>query len=187
LPASSASGRGLDVGAYRTGEAGFVPVREPVNLGYTLPPTGERVPFEAVETGTLRYGTGDPAAADSDSLAAVYAGPDGRVVELRLPWALLNVADPSSKRRIRTDWAAGLEVTTFEGIDVGVATYAPTSDGTASPRTGPSDLVSAAPGVDGDALQTAGYEWDQWNQPDYEERLKQSYEVLRQSGWAGGL
>ena len=175
---------GLDVDAYRTGEAGFVPVREPINLGYTVPPTDERVPFEAVETGKLRYGTGDPAAADYDSLADVYAGPDGGVVELRLPWVLLNVADPSSKRRIRTDWTAGLEVTTFEGIDVGVATYAPASDGTASPRAGPTNLTRAAPGVDGDALRTTTYEWDRWNQPDYEERLKESYEVLRQSGWA---
>jgi len=167
---------GLDLDAYRTGEAGFVPVREPINLGYTVPPTEEQVPFEAVETGQLRYGVGNPDAVQYDSLADVYAAPDGSVVELRLPWVLLNVADPSSKRRIATDWAAGLDVTTFDDIDVGAATYAPD-------RSDPARIDRAAPGVDGRELETIEYEWDTWNRPDYVERLKESYEVIRRAEW----
>lgn len=167
---------GLDLTAYRVGDVGFVPVREPVNRGYTVPPTGERVPFDAVETGQLRYGVGNPAAEEYDSLADVYAAPDGRVVELRVPWVLLNVADPSSKRRIATPWDAGLDVTEFDTVDVGAATYAPgESDG--------ASLDRAAPGSSEGELETAEYGWEEWNQPTYDERLKQSYEVIRRTAW----
>lgn len=57
----------------------------------------------------------------------------GDAVELRLPWILLNVADPSSKRRIASDWAAGLENVPFENLTVSAATSAPDADGTALP------------------------------------------------------
>jgi len=175
---------GLDVASYRTGDAGFVPVYEPVTLGYTVPPTGEQVPFDAVETGQLRYGVGNPAADQYDSLTDVYAAPDGRVVEVRLPWVLLNVADPSSKRRIETDWDAGLEVTSFDEIDVGVATYAPNDDA-GTPQSDSTAVDRAAPGARGDRLETVAYGWEEWNRLSYDERLKESYEVLRRTDWAG--
>lgn len=178
---------GLDTDAYRTGQAGFVPIREPINLGYTVPPTDERVPFRAVETGQLRFGNGNPDANAYDSLTDVYAAPDGSVVELRLPWMLLNVADPSTKQRIQTDWAAGLDVADFDSVAVGAATYAPDSDGAARELSGATNLARAAPGTDGGTLRTVAYGWEPWNDPAYEERLKESYHVLRNAGWDGTL
>ena len=48
---------------------------------------------ETYETGLLRYGNGNPQASDYDSLADfIFAGD---YVELRLPWQLLNFANPS--------------------------------------------------------------------------------------------
>ena len=178
---------GLDTDAYREGRAGFVPVREPINLGYTVPPTGDRVPFEAVETGQLRFGNGNPDAAAYDSLTDVYAAPDGSTLELRLPWVLVNVADPSTKQRIRTDWADGLDVTDFDVLDVGAAMYAPATDGSARELSGATNLGRAASGTDGGTLQTVAYGWEPWNDPTHEERLKESYHVLRRSGWDGTL
>lgn len=177
---------GLDLDAYRSGRAGFVPVREPINLGYTVPPTGESVPFEAVETGKLRYGVGNPDADAYDSLTDVYASPDGSAVEARLPWTLLNVTDPSSKRRIRTDWDAGLADTPFSALEVGAATYTPASDGSAMTRSGRTNLHRSAPGTDAGTLHTGTYEWEPWNRLAYDERLKESYEVLARSGWGAG-
>ena len=176
---------GLDTDAYRTGQAGFVPVREPISLGYTVPATDERVPFDAVETGQLRFGNGNPTADAYDSLTDVYAAPDGSVVEFRLPWVLLNVADPSTKQRIRTDWADGLDVTDFDSLAVGAGTYAPDTDGIARERSEATNLARTAPGMDGGTLRTVAYGWDPWNDTDYEERLKESYHVLRRSGWDG--
>ena len=175
---------GLDLEAYRSGAAGFVPVREPINLGYTVPPTGEQVPFEAVETGQLRYGVGNPDSERYDSLTDVFAAPDGSVVELRLPWVLLNVADPSSKRRIATPWDAGLDVTPFETVAVGAGTFEPAPDRDGSDGLGPTNFHRAT-GVDGSELRTASYGWETWDQVAYEERLKESYEVIRRTGWDG--
>jgi len=178
---------GLNLNAYRSGEAGFVPVREPINLGYTVPPTGGQVPFEAVETGQLRYGNGNPSTAEYNSLTDVYDDPRGRAVEFRLPWILLNVADPSTKQRIQTPWDAGLDVTSFDSVEIGVATYESVQDRTPTDRSSKTILDRAAPGLDGTTLGTESYTWDNWNQPEYEERLKKSYEVLRQSDWRGNV
>ena len=174
-------GAGLDRDAYRDGDAGFVPVREPINRGYTVPPTGERVPFEAVETGRLRYGNGDPDHADYDSLTDVHVDASGDAVELKLPWILVNVADPSSRRRIATDWDEGLATVPFDGLSVAAGTYEPGADGTARTRAGATNLDSVAPGLDGDRLRAATYAWEPWDRPDSVERLKPSYDVLRRA------
>ncbi|WP_136689837.1 hypothetical protein [Halorhabdus amylolytica] len=173
---------GLPLEAYRDGSAGFVPVREPINLGYTVPATGKEVPFEAVETGQLRYGNGNPDAASYDSLTDVHVDAAGNVVEGRLPWILLNVADPSSKQRIATDWDEGLDNVGFDGVTIGAATFAPRSDGDgrAAVTDGPTNVVDAVPGRDGSVVRTAEYTWDPWEKPAYQERLKESYDILRE-------
>ncbi|WP_276270585.1 hypothetical protein [Haloarcula litorea] len=167
---------GLPLDSYRDGSAGFVPSREPVNLGYTVPATGERVPFDAVETGRLRYGTGDPDAADYDSLTDVHVAADA--IELRLPWLLLNIADPSGKRRIATAWDDGLATEPFEDVAVAAGTYRPDSSGRAVDADGPTNLGHVAPGVDGSRLRTVRYRWEPWEDPVYEERQKASYDAL---------
>ncbi|CCQ33611.1 membrane lipoprotein [Halorhabdus tiamatea SARL4B] len=174
---------GLDLDAYREGRAGFVPVREPINLGYTVPPTGEVVPFEAVETGRLRYGNGNPDAPDYDSLTDVHVDPANDVVELRLPWLLLNVADPSTRQRIATDWDAGLDVTDFDEVRVAAATYDPRDGETSPSGTGVDSVAHALPGRAGTRLETTSYSWPSWDRPAYEERLKQSYHVLDRTNW----
>ena len=168
----------LPLETYRDGSAGFVPVREPINRGYTVPPTDERVPFEAVETGTLRYGNGNPESQSYDSLTDVHVESTARTVELRLPWILLNVADPSTKQRIATDWADGLSAVEFDAVTVGAGTYVPDATGNAVAGDGPTNLAHHVPGRDGRALQTVDYTWDNWSRPDYTERLKESYDIL---------
>jgi hypothetical protein len=172
---------GLPLEAYRDGAAGFVPVREPLNRGYTVPATGEDVPFDAVETGQLRYGNGNPASAAYDSLTDVHVDPEANVVEGRVPWVLLNVADPSSKRRIATDWERGLETVPFDGVTVGAATFRPQSDGSgqAAGVDGVTNLAHQVPSRTGPVIQPTTYAWERWNQPAYDERLKESYYVLR--------
>ena len=61
----------LPVAAYRDGTAGFVPVREPVNRGYTVPVTDETVPFDGL---TVSAGTFNPNQAE-DGRAASIDGP----------------------------------------------------------------------------------------------------------------
>ncbi len=60
--------------------------------------------LDTYETGALRCGTADPAAENYDSLTDFAA--NGEIIELRLPWALLNFADPS-RRQIHDDYYDG--------------------------------------------------------------------------------
>ncbi|MFC6874570.1 hypothetical protein [Halobellus marinus] len=172
---------GLPLEEYRDGRAGFVPVREVINRGYTVPATGEEVPFEAVETGRLRYGNGNPDAESYDSLTDVHVDPASNSIELRLPWILLNVADPSSKQRIATDWEESLGPVPFDGVTLSAGTFLPDGDrdGDAVAVDGPTNLTDQLPGSDGTVLDSVEYTWEPWDQPAYRERLKESYHVLR--------
>ncbi|WP_323675926.1 hypothetical protein [Halorubellus sp. PRR65] len=169
---------GLPTTDYRDGSAGFVPVREPLNLGYTVPASGEEVPFESVETGRLTYGNGNPSASAYDSLTDVHVAPGARTIEVRIPWVLLNVADPSARRRIASDWDDGLDAVSFDAVTVGAGTYRPDADGRARTVPGETNLTHAIPGLSGDELRTTEYAWETWSDVAYSERLKQSYDVL---------
>jgi hypothetical protein len=68
--------------------------REPqqiLNAPHTLPASGEKTPVELRDLSPLRAGSEKE---DSRHLVAM----DGSVVELRLPWAMLGLADPSSRQ-----------------------------------------------------------------------------------------
>jgi len=169
---------GLPMEDYRDGSAGFVPVREPINLGYTVPPTGEEVPFESVETGQLTYGDGNPSATPYNSLTDVHVSPSTRTIEIRLPWILLNIADPSTKQRIASDWDDGLAKVSFESVTVGAATYRPNEDGQAQAVSGETNITHAIPGVTSGGLNTTEYSWETWSEVAYTERLKDSYHAL---------
>lgn len=171
---------GLDMSRYHERDSGqFVPIRMVLNRGYTVPPTGERVPFEAIETGRLRYGNGNPESPAYDSLADAHASAANDSIELRLPWALLNVSDPSQRRALGDPRGETIPVDRpFEGIDIAAATYRPDSQGTVSPLDGPTNFTHALPDVDGDRLETVTYSWPTWNEPRFRERKKQSYDVL---------
>jgi len=174
---------GLDMEPHRTQDSGvFTPCRMVINRGYTVPATGEEAPFEAVETGRLRYGVGNPDHPDHDSLVDVHVAPGENVVEMRLPWLLLNVSDPSSRYRL-ADLEGGDPTTdrTFDAISVAAATYAPDGDGNAREVGGPTNLTHAVPGVDGGELATDEYSWDTWTEPDYRERRKESYDLVRET------
>ena len=110
--------------------------------------------MENYETGKLTYGSGNPAAPDFNSLAD-FCGGDG-FVELRLPWQLLNFADPS-RMNIHDDYYEhyGVEYLRIREL------YAGAGDGTAQIRMGSL------------ALEPLG------RHPEYHERLKESYYILQ--------
>ena len=173
---------GIDLDAYRDPDLdAFAPLRMVLNRGYTVPITEERVPFEAVETGQLRFGNGNPESPAYDSLADVNVSPSTNAVEIRLPWLLLNVADPSRRRRLGDFWNEGLSAyEPFEEIAVAAASYAPAdADGTATPVEGATNLTHAVPGVTDGRLRTAAYVPPTWDRPAYTERLKAAADPVR--------
>jgi tetratricopeptide (TPR) repeat protein len=59
---------------------------------------GQQIAPQSIERGALRFGSLDPAAAGFDTRTDVALGEATGVIEIRLPWSLLNFADPSSGR-----------------------------------------------------------------------------------------
>lgn len=119
----------------------------------------QRLRFLGVwETGKLVHGCGDPDSADYYSLADFCFGRD--CVEIRLPWLLLNVGDPSSMQ-IHSDYYQNFGVLTHSVS----CFYLGLGDG--------SQIISLSP------LELKGY-----SMPTYHERLKKSYSII-QSQWRG--
>jgi hypothetical protein len=114
---------------------------------------------ELFESGLLIYGSTDPENPDFHSLAGFYA--DNDVIELRIPWYLLNFYDPSLMR-VHDDYyeVYGVAHTSVERIYLGLG------DGTETSRIALAPLRMSA-----------------WvNNVSYHERLKQSYYMM-QSVW----
>ena len=128
----------------------FDPIWLALNRPLLLPESGVLTDFEREETGRLRYGD-----AGEDTLADFCAG-DG-FVEIRLPWQLIGFMDPST-RQVMGDLSdvAGIQPVRTDGVRLGVS-----RGGTEEPV--PMELFT----------------WEDWEQPEYHERLKQSYYLLR--------
>ena len=116
---------------------------------------------ETYETGLLTYGNANPRAADFNSLADfIFAGDS---VELKLPWQLLNFADPS-RMAVHDDYYVhyGVETISIDAIWLGL------TDGAGGGRT----ALAEAP------LKGWG------NRVSYHERRKAAYYALQQL-WTG--
>lgn len=77
-----------------TGAGKFIDVQQVICNRMTMPLTGQVVPVQLWDTGKMVYGNSNPASAQYNSLADFCAG--NGFVEVRIPWLLLNFADPSS-------------------------------------------------------------------------------------------
>ena len=77
-----------------TGMGKFIEVQQVICNRMEMPLTKQVIPVQMWDTGKMVYGNSNPASAEYDSMADFCAG-DG-FVEIRIPWMLLNFADPSS-------------------------------------------------------------------------------------------
>ncbi|MGA2628636.1 MAG: tetratricopeptide repeat protein [Terriglobia bacterium] len=148
---------------------------------------GRYFPPQRYERGILRYGSLNPQGSDYDSLAEFHANVQTNTIDLRIPWNLLNVTDPSSFKVV-----AGLEadgtVTTADtpGFVLAAFSYRPLEGARLRPimEQGHS-IADALPGMSGPATLPAEslkqYRWPGWNAPRYSLRVKGSYAILRKA------
>jgi len=137
---------------------------------------GTHFPARSYSRSPLRFGSTDPSSTDFHDLADWYASPGGSVVELRIPWMLLSVTDPSSHRVIHetTRKEGTVETARTEGFRFHVLALRDDGDG---PR-----VVQSLPA--GSALTLEDYPlftWPGWEKPDYHLELKESYFVLQEA------
>ncbi|WP_342542426.1 hypothetical protein MHH33_16820 [Paenisporosarcina sp. FSL H8-0542] len=152
----------------------FNEIRLPLNKGITRPDTGESFPFSSYETGKMRFGNSNPDSPDYDSLADYYVDPSTGVMEIRIPWLLLNIKDPSSKEVFGDVYVDGMDAKQ-QIDDIGIALGVTDNQGQVI-QTFPSS-TSTSISVD----EVSRYRWEAWELPYSSERLKQSYLILQET------
>jgi hypothetical protein len=72
----------------------FIDIQQVVCNRMVMPLTGQEIPVQLWNAGKMVYGNSNPESNQCNSLADFCAG--SNFVEIRIPWMLLNFADPSS-------------------------------------------------------------------------------------------
>jgi hypothetical protein len=129
-----------------------------------------------VSRSVLPAGTADPASPDSSTLAAWHVDRTGSMIEVRIPWGLLYVADPSSLLFYGgTDSQAEPVWTRGEAIGMAAFHLVVSNEG---PR-----LQEALPRAKGGRIEgpLPSYSWKGWNQVQATPYLKPAYHSLQRS------
>ncbi|WP_345242391.1 hypothetical protein [Pontibacillus salipaludis] len=138
----------------------FHSIRLALNKELKIPTTNETIPFSSYETGKLQHGNANPESEDYNALTDYAIGKNDQVIEIRIPWQLLNIKDPSQKEQMTDLWKEGLKGSrNFENLSI----MAYTKQG--------NEINSKT--------NFLPYTWENWNEPKSEERLKKSYDIMK--------
>lgn len=119
----------------------------------------------------LRFGSLDARHSDYHSLADFFY--TGSSVELRIPWGLMNITDPSSKTVL---WMNdGGKTRKTNGIGVLAVSYKPEEDGLSARLTGGRSNHTGSLPAELSAGRIRTYSWAGWDTPIYHTYLKESY------------
>lgn len=146
---------------------------------------GERIPATILDIGVLRRGTTHRDAADRDDNADWQFDAESGVMEVRVPWGLLNVTDPSSRAVLFEGPDSPQGYRTTAGLRVACASFVP--------EPGKDELWAAAlgagavratdalprPGPDGTVRGLPLFAWPTWEEPRWHSYRKASYRIVR--------
>ena len=119
--------------------------------------TGRMSMPEFFDTGKLRYGNANPSSDNYNSMADFCAGKED--IEIKIPWALMNIMDPSSKQVMDDFYTLNaIQPQHFDKIYFGIA------------KSGTKDVIKMVP-----------YDYQPWEEPSYHERLKESYQYVKKA------
>lgn len=135
----------------------FNPEHLALNKELYLPVDKQKIPFSSYETGKLLYGNGNLQSKDYNSLADFIVKDNN--LEIRIPWALLNLTDPSRKMVMDDLYKAGIQSMKTNGFYLGGI------------------LLKEKQVVDSTAMNL--YSWQEWETPSFHERLKPSYFIMQ--------
>ena len=130
--------------------------REPIQVvsrELRIPSTNAVIPLESVPLGDLRWGSNDPTKPGFDDRNLVNGV--GSVLELRIPWGMIGMADPSSKLVLRPQLNTKMTTLPIDRIGIGIV--------------GPDNVL----------YPTAGYSWAGWNLPKWHERKKMGWPIVQ--------
>lgn len=130
-----------------------------LNRKLYLPEDKKEVAFSKYETGKLFYGNGNPKSEEFNSLADFYF--KNNKLEIRVPWQLINIMDPSTKMAMDDLHNNEIKPLKIQGLYTGARLIKERNDW--------------------EIIGMNLYSWEQWEQPQYHERLKPSYYILKEA------
>ncbi|WP_409253142.1 hypothetical protein V1502_04205 [Bacillus sp. SCS-153A] len=156
----------------------FHPIRFALNKPLIIPSTGETLPFNFYETGKFRYGNGNPDDTAYDSLSDFYVNEEEGTIEVRIPWLMLNFRNPGQKEIIGDLWKEGMTASAVtEGINIAVLSGNGIDSQSSSMALKNFKVSDSLPAI-GNSIKK--YSWENWDLPQSEERLKESYYILQE-------
>ncbi|EDL62967.1 hypothetical protein [Bacillus sp. SG-1] len=156
----------------------FHPIRLALNKPITIPSTGETLPFNYYETGTFRYGIGNPEDPAYDALSDFYVDEKEGIIEVRIPWLMLNFRDPGQTEIIGDLWKEGMTASSATaGVSISVLSVSGIDRQSGSLELNSLNVSDKLP-ASGNSMKM--YSWESWDLPQSEERLKKSYYILKE-------
>ncbi|MBW4621443.1 MAG: tetratricopeptide repeat protein [Cyanosarcina radialis HA8281-LM2] len=136
----------------------------------------DRKVYSAIRTSrsNLKRGSTNRQAADFNSLSDWNYNTQTGEIEVRIPWGLLNVTDPSSHQVYHRD--GQVMTSTTEGFSFNVIALKPANRVQQSPQV----LATFPQLINANRLDAPKtYRWDGWEQPTYHSYLKKVYQTLQ--------
>jgi hypothetical protein len=139
---------------------------------------GAVFPPQRYSRSALRYGNGDPAARDYDSLAEWYVDTKNKAILVRIPWGKLLVTDPSSREVFAgIDQSLHVLARASSGIDVSVFDLSPGGGGKLDSAT----VLASAPALShGQLSQPERFQWTGWNDVNLVPYFKKGFYAVQQ-------
>lgn len=125
-----------------------------------MPVSKKTIDHKEFEVGKLIYGNGNPKSKDYNSLSDFIVKEDD--IEIRIPWLMLNISNPSQKLAI-DDFNVEKEIKHVNIENISAGAY----------------LIDNK--VSTEEAQMKSYTWDKWEMPTYHERLKESYYIMQEA------
>ncbi|MET0555281.1 MAG: tetratricopeptide repeat protein [Vicinamibacteria bacterium] len=138
---------------------------------------GEVLAPTVIDIGALRRGTNDRRSPEYDDGAEWTRDARTGAVELRIPWGLLNVTDPSSRSVMSTGRGEAGGFARTEGLRFAVAAFR-AAPGAALVAAGKAVDVLPATGVEGMVNGLPLYAWPTWEEPTFHTYPKLSFEIV---------
>ncbi len=166
---------------YRKKDNGiFNPMNLCISNELFLPQDVKYIPFDSYETGILQYGDANPVHEAYNSLTD-FSFKNGNI-EIRIPWQLLNIMDPSTKTAMADFYSRkGIKVESNFKKDESFMNFERNDGIKAQVIDG--FYIGSAVVKQGQRYNTpigmGYYTWKSWILPTYHERLKQSYYILQ--------
>jgi hypothetical protein len=130
---------------------------------------GTFFPARGIDRGALRYGT-----EGTSTLSDWWYDEASGTIEVRIPWGMLNVTDPSTRTLLHDSTGQGdFAVVTTDGFQVGAARVT---------RRGRPTVTASTPTITGEwqGAQFHPWLWREWEEPVWHGRLKPLYEAMRE-------